>query len=44
MAERYSDEELLARHQAGESDAFNEIVNRYSAEASTDFWLALPET
>ncbi len=32
MAERYSDEELLARHQAGESDAFNEIVNRYSAE------------
>ena len=32
MAERYSDEELLARHQVGDSGAFNELVNRYAGE------------
>ncbi len=32
VAQRYSDEELLARHQAGESGAFNEIVHRYTME------------
>ncbi len=32
MAERYSDEELLARHQAGEGQAFNELVSRYAPE------------
>ncbi len=32
MAERYSDEELLARHQTGENGSFNEIVHRYASE------------
>lgn len=32
MAERYSDEELLARHQIGESGSFGEIVHRYAGE------------
>lgn len=32
MADRYSDEELLARHQAGENGSFSEIVDRYAPE------------
>lgn len=32
MANRYSDEELLARHQTGEGDSFSEIVQRYAGE------------
>jgi RNA polymerase sigma-70 factor, ECF subfamily len=32
VADRYSDEELLARHQAGENGAFNELVSRYAGE------------
>lgn len=32
MADRYSDEELLARHQAGQSGAFDELVSRYATE------------
>jgi RNA polymerase sigma-70 factor (ECF subfamily) len=32
VSDRYSDEELLARHQAGESGAFNELVSRYTGE------------
>jgi RNA polymerase sigma-70 factor (ECF subfamily) len=32
VADRYSDEELLARHQAGKSGAFDELVHRYAPE------------
>lgn len=32
MAERYSDEELLGRHQTGEDGSFSEIVHRYAGE------------
>jgi RNA polymerase sigma-70 factor (ECF subfamily) len=32
VADRYSDEELLARHQAGNTGAFDELVHRYAPE------------
>lgn len=32
MADRYSDEQLLARHQTGDAGAFNELVSRYAPE------------